>query len=141
MFFNMEDYILKIFFFSFEKLFLREIGFGFYCFLKFSFNKINLRYLDIFGVFYFLWEGLIDFSDNFNYLEIFIFLNNKCSRIFSKFFLKFNKFKVLDISYNVLGVFFFKVEGGVVFEGFILLKMLDMSGNFINYIFLDFLKY
>lgn len=53
MFINMEDYILKIFFFSFEKLFLREIGFGFYCFLKFSFNKINLRYLDIFGVFYF----------------------------------------------------------------------------------------
>lgn len=136
-----EDQILDILPPNLENLISTETGSGSYCFPKLSSNHSKLKYVDISGASYFAWIGPINFSGRSNQLETLILSNNKCSRISDNFFAKLTKLKYLDISYNVLGVFFPKVEGGKVFEGLESLTTLNMSGNFLEKLPSDLLKY
>ncbi|XP_062591148.1 toll-like receptor 4 [Saccostrea cucullata] len=90
-----------------------------------------LEYIDLSKDAYYRWIGPLNFTQS-NQIRVLILSHNQCRDINSGFFDNLFSLSTLDISYNLLGLFFKRNKSKDVFEGLKSLKNLIMSYNWIS---------
>nr|XP_019920817.2 toll-like receptor 4 [Crassostrea gigas] len=101
----------------------------------------KLSHIDISMDGYFKWVGPISVDPNFNIITTVNLSHNQCQFIKDGFFDNLTHLENLDISYNYLGDYFYRIESENVFSGLKHLKKLDMRKSNIRYLPKTLLKH
>lgn len=94
----------------------------------------KLNHIDISMDGYFKWIGPISVDPNSNNITKVNLSHNQCRFIKDGFFDNLTQLEILDISYNYLGDYFYRIESANVFSGLKHLKKLDMRKSNIRYL-------
>lgn len=94
----------------------------------------KLHHIDISTDGYFIWVGPISVDPKFNNITKVNLSHNQCRFIKDGFFDNLTQLTTLDISYNYLGDYFYRIGSENVFKGLKILKKLDMRNSNIRYL-------
>lgn len=94
----------------------------------------KLHHIDISTDGYFIWVGPISVDPKFNNITKVNLSHNQCRFIKDGFFDNLTQLTTLDISYNYLGDYFYRIGSENVFKGLKNLKKLDMRNSNIRYL-------